>query len=83
MKKTIKNNKHLISRRVQKQSLSNTYFNISKSLLKNNKSFKAFWYILFSVLINILNPQRKHRVLLLLSLLKIYNSKIKKEYISS
>tara|TARA_B100000524_G_C23633769_1_gene364148 strand:- start:387 stop:1238 length:852 start_codon:yes stop_codon:yes gene_type:complete len=82
IKKTIKNNKHFVSRRVKKQSLSNTYFNYSKSLLKNNNSSKAFWYILISVLINIANPQRNHRLLLLLSLLNIYNSKIKKEYIS-
>jgi glycosyltransferase involved in cell wall biosynthesis len=83
IKKIINNNKHLISKRVKQQSLSNTYFNISKLLLKNNKSYKAFWYILISVLINISNPQRNHRLLLLLSLLNIYNSKIKKEYINS
>ena len=82
MTNTIKNNKNLISRRVKKESLSNTYFNISKLLLKNNNPSKAFWYILISVLINITNPQRNHRLLLLLSLLNIYNSKIKKEYIS-
>ena len=82
IKKTIKNNKHLISRKVKKQLLSNTYFNISKSLLKKNSFFKAFWFILASIFINISNPQTTHRVLLLLSLINFYNSKIIKEYTS-
>ena len=82
IKKTIKNNKHLISRKVKKQLLSNTYFNISKSFLKKNSFLKAFCFIFASILINFSNPQIRHRVLLLLSLLNIYNSKIKKEYTS-
>ena len=82
LKNIIKANKHLISKRVKKESLSNSYFFISKSILKKNSSLKAFWFILASILINSSNPQRRHRLLLLLSLFNIYKSKIKKEYIS-
>ena len=82
LKKTLKKHDSMIRRSVKKKVMSNTYFNISKSFLKKNSFLKAFFFILASIVINFSNPQIRHRLLLLLSLLNLYNSKIKKEYTS-
>ena len=82
LKSILKDHKNDINSRHRFSSLSNAYFNISKSHIKNKSPLIAIYYTILSLLINLRNNQTRHKLLLLLSLLNIYNSKIKKEYTS-
>lgn len=80
LKDILKTNKTLIKRTCRVKSLSNAYFNISKSHIKNKSQTKAIYYTVLSLLINMSNHQTHHKLLLLLSMLKLYSRRVKNEY---
>ena len=80
LKIIIKDNYKLINKNIKNQAFSNAYFNISKNYIFEKKNLKAIYYTLLSLLVNIKNRQTRHKILLLLSLMGLYNKKVKSEY---
>tara|TARA_B100000768_G_C11245177_1_gene361409 strand:+ start:517 stop:1437 length:921 start_codon:yes stop_codon:yes gene_type:complete len=80
LKGILKDHKNDIKSRHRFSSLSNAYFNISKSHIKNKSPLIAIYYTILSLLINLRNNQTRHKLLLLLSMLNLYSIKIKNEY---
>tara|TARA_B110000902_G_scaffold260381_1_gene333199 strand:- start:241 stop:1137 length:897 start_codon:yes stop_codon:yes gene_type:complete len=76
----LRNNKQLINKNIRSQSLSDAYFNISKSYIKNKALLKAIYYTILSLLTSLRNHQTRHKLLLLLSMLNLYSNKVKNEY---
>lgn len=81
LKYIFKHNLKKINKNIRHQLLSNTYFNISKEHIKNRETYKAIYFIIISLLLNIKNDQTMHKIVLLLSLIGVYSSKVKNEYI--
>ena len=80
LKGILKDHKNDIKSRHRFSSLSNAYFNISKSHIKNKSPLIAIYYTILSLLINLRNNQTRHKLLLLLSMLNLYSIKVKNEY---
>jgi glycosyltransferase involved in cell wall biosynthesis len=77
IKLIIKNTKP--NRNIAKRIISNAYFSIAKYLIKRNNRFKSIVYIVKSIACDISSELTKHKVLLCLSLLKLYKN-IYKQY---
>lgn len=80
LKFIIKSNKVAIRNLVKKQCLSNSYFSLAKSYIKSKRLTMALYYVFRSIFTNFQNPQTKHKMLLVLSILGIYNKKMKSIY---
>lgn len=76
----IKSNKKKIRYIVRRHCLSNLYFSLAKSYINDKRPTIALYYIFKSIFINILNSQTIHKLLLVLSILGLYNKKVKSIY---
>ena len=80
LKFIIKSNKNKIRVTVRRQCLSNSYFSLAKSYINDKRLTIALYYLFRSILTNLQNPQTRHKILLVLSILGFYNKKVKSGY---
>ena len=76
----LKSNKNKIRNEVKRQCLSNSYFSLAKGYIYEKRLTIALYYIFRSIFINFQNPQTNHKILLVLSILGLYNKKVKSIY---
>ena len=80
LKYILRNNKEVIRKIIKNEVLSNEYFNISKHYLKKNKEISALNYLLKSIFINLRNRKNRHKLLLILSIFRLYKSQVLNQY---
>ena len=80
LKYILRNNKDVIRKIIKNEVLSNEYFNISKHYLKKNKEISALNYLLKSIFINLRNRKNRHKLLLILSIFRLYKSQVLNQY---
>ena len=80
LKYILRNNKDVIRKSIKNEVLSNEYFNISKHYLKKNKEISALNYLLKSIFINLRNRKNRHKLLLILSIFRLYKSQVLNQY---
>ncbi len=81
LKLILKDYKNYIKKRHRLSSLSNAFFNISTSHIKNKSKLKAIYYAILSLLFNLRDNKTLHKLLLILSIINLYSKKVKNEYI--
>jgi glycosyltransferase involved in cell wall biosynthesis len=80
IKRILKCNKALISKKVKMKSLSNAYFNLSKRQIKERNFNKATYFIIISLIYNLNSIQTKHKLLILIAVVFYKQSEILKAY---
>ena len=70
-----------IRKSIKKKLFSNAYFSFAKQMIKENKKLNAVLHLIISITYMIKNKQNKHKILIIMSLFKLYPKKILKQYI--
>ena len=80
LKYILRNNKKVVRKSIKSEVLSNEYFNISKHYLQKNKEICALYYLLKSIFIDLRNIKNRHKLLLILSIFRLYKSQVLNQY---